>query len=200
MFSLTKRETTGLIIGTIVFVVVEISTFWQDFNLLELIILVILISPLFLLHELGHKYTAIYNDMTSEFYLDQNAALLSLFSVFLPLKIIAPGVVLSSGYHTPKIEARIAMIGPLINTFLSGFLLIISSFIIDDWRIILSIVSKASSDIALFNILPFFVLDGAKVYRWNKLVFWTIFLIVIIIWSFHPLGLGIRILESVFYG
>jgi len=200
MFSLTKRETNGLIIGTFIFVVVEISAFWQGFNLLELVILAILIFPLFLLHELGHKYISIYNGMTSEFHLDQNTAFLSLLTVFLPLKIIAPGVVLSSGYHTPKIEARIAMIGPLINTFLSGFLLLIASFITDEWRLFLTIASKASSDVALFNILPFFVLDGAKVYRWNKPVFWVSFLIVIVIWSFHPLGLGIRIFEGIFYG
>lgn len=200
MFFLTERERNGLIIGTVIFCVVEISAFWQNFNLLQLIILAILIFPLFLLHELGHKYIAIYNGMNSEFHLDQNAAILSLFTVFLPLKIIAPGVVLSSGYYTPKIEARIAMIGPLINILLSGFLLLIASFIGVNWRLFLAIASKASLDIALFNFLPFSVLDGAKVYRWNKPVFWAIFLIIILIWSFHPLGLGLRILEGLIYG
>ncbi len=36
--------------------------------------------------------------------------------------------------------------------------------------------------LALFNMLPIFVLDGAKVFRWNKLLWAAVFVPLVIVW------------------
>ena len=50
-------------------------------------------------------------------------------------------------------------------------------------------VSIISYDLALFNLLPFSVLDGAKIIQWDKGVFALIFSFTLVIWVFHPYGI-----------
>ncbi len=68
--------------------------------------------------------------------------------------------------------------------------LIFSSLMTLDWVIlVLLLVSKFSFDLALFNMLPFSILDGAKVIRWNQAVFALVFSLSLVSWLFHPLGI-----------
>ncbi|MFX0014576.1 MAG: hypothetical protein ACFFB2_05455 [Promethearchaeota archaeon] len=191
MFSFTQTEKRDLIIGTSIFVLVVLSTAINDFNTIsELLILSILIIPLWFFHELAHKFVAQGNGLTSFFRLDPNMAIFSLFSVILPIKIIAPGVVYSSGEHQLDTAGRISIAGPLTNMLIAGVFLLLSSFMPPDWTMVVFLyVSWFSLNVALFNMLPFSVLDGAKVLRWNQEVFAFIFSLVIILWLFHPLGI-----------
>lgn len=199
MFSFTRREKQELAIGTLIFVLVELSIVVSPFQLIlgidteSLMILIVLsffIFPLWLLHELGHKIVAQSYNLNSEFRLYPNFAIISLMSVFFPFpKIVAPGVVHASGHYSEDIPARISLVGPLINILLGGIFLIFGSISSEYWNVILLIVSKASLDLALFNLLPISVLDGAKVYRWNTQVFILIFTLTLLLWLFHPFGL-----------
>ncbi|MFX1536391.1 MAG: hypothetical protein ACFFDI_19405, partial [Promethearchaeota archaeon] len=121
---------------------------------------------------------------------DPNMAMFSLFSVVFPIKIIAPGVVLSSGDYRLDTPGRISMAGPLTNILIGGIFLAFISFMPFDWAVIVLLyVSKFSFDLALFNMLPFYVLDGTKVLRWDKAIFALIFSLSLILWLFHPLGI-----------
>ncbi|UCG03571.1 MAG: hypothetical protein JSW11_06195 [Candidatus Heimdallarchaeota archaeon] len=189
MFSFTQIEKRDLLIGTLIFVVVELSIAIYDFDtLLELLILALFIIPLWFLHELAHKFVAQGNGLTSNFRLDPNMAIFSLFSIVpvFPVKIIAPGVVLSSGTYRPDTEARIAMAGPLLNILLGGLFLFFSALMPLNFTNVLLFVSRVSIDLALFNLIPFSILDGAKVYRWHSGVFGVIMGITVILWLFHP--------------
>jgi Zn-dependent protease len=162
--------------------------------MLDFLILALLISPLFLFHELAHKLVAQGNGLYSEFRLDPNMALVSLISIILPTKIIAPGVVLTSGLRNEvDISGRISMAGPLANILLGGIFLSISAFIAPRWILIPQFVSKFSIDLALFNLLPLFVLDGAKIYKWHLGIFGLLFGLTLTLWLFHPLGIFGRI-------
>lgn len=191
MFSFTQIEKRDLLIGTSIFVLVELSIAIYDFDtLLELLILALFIIPLWFFHELAHKFVAQGNGLTSYFRLDPNMAIFSLFSIILPIKIIAPGVVFSSGEYRLDTSGRISMAGPLTNIFLGGFFLVLSSFMPLNWIIIVFLyASKFSFDLALFNLLPFSVLDGAKVLKWNQTIFLLIFSLCLVLWLFHPFGL-----------
>jgi Zn-dependent protease len=209
MFSFTNTEKRELLLGTFIFVLVELSLYISPFQFIEFImidltndfsfflnelfilfVLCILSIPLFLFHELSHKFAAQGYGLHSGFRLDPNFALFSLFSIFLPIKIIAPGVVLSSGDYRLDKSARISMAGPLINILIGGIFLAFSAFISLDWfLVILLLVSKFSFDLALFNMLPFSVLDGAKVFSWNQPIFALIFILSLVLWLFHPLGI-----------
>ena len=208
MFSITTDERNHLVIACLLFIFVELSVYLNPISFLnmfltgltsdlsplftiiiDLAILGILSFPLFLLHELAHKYTAIRRGYPSRFYLDQNMAFFSLLSVFLPMKIIAPGAVIFYGRPSDESEASIAMAGPLINILLGGILLGISFFLSTDWIIFPLLVSKFSFDLALFNLLPFSILDGAKINRWNSSIYLVIFIFTLSAWLFHPFGL-----------
>ena len=188
MFSFSKDERKQLFIASLIFIFVELSIVPNQ-TIIGLCIIAILSFPLFLLHEIAHKITAIKHGFPSRFYLDQNMALFSLLSIFFPIKIIAPGAVIFYGTPSEESEASIAMAGPLINIILGGILLGISFFFSSNWMIFPLLVSKFSFDLALFNLLPISILDGAKIRKWNSNVFLIIFIFTLTAWLFHPVGL-----------
>ncbi|MFX0122267.1 MAG: hypothetical protein ACFFAE_01405 [Candidatus Hodarchaeota archaeon] len=191
MFSFRQIEKRDLLIGTSIFVLVEMSLAIYYINtLIELLILSILTIPLWLFHELAHKFVAQGNGLTSDFRLDPNMALFSLFSILLPIKIIAPGVVLSSGVYRLDTAGRISIAGPLTNILIGGIFLVFSSFMPFNWAVVVFLLASFFSFyLALFNMLPFNGLDGAKVLRWNQSVFILMFSLSVVSWLFHPLGI-----------
>ncbi|MHA1972201.1 MAG: hypothetical protein ACTSW1_04360 [Candidatus Hodarchaeales archaeon] len=188
MFSFNQKEKEELVIGSVVFVLVELSSIFLRLDLIQLVILAILTSPLFFLHEVGHKIVAENFGLKSEFRLDTNMVFISLISIIMPIKIIAPGVVFSYGYSTKSKTARIAMIGPLINILLAGLLLTFSILFKNELLLLLLLTSKFSIDIALFNSIPLSVLDGAKIFDWSTAVALLIFGLCLVFWLIHPLN------------
>ena len=191
MFSSSPTEKRDLIIGTSIFVLVEMSfAIYYTNTLIELLILGILTIPLWLFHELAHKFVAQGNGLISDFRLDPNMALFSLFSILLPIKIIAPGVVLSSGEYRLDTAGRISIAGPLTNILIGGIFLVFSAFMPVNWAVVIfSLVSYFSFYLAWFNMLPFNGLDGAKVLRWSQSIFILVFSLSTVTWLFHPLGI-----------
>lgn len=206
MFSFSTNEKRELLAATSLFVLIELSIviipsglFTQNLfeivssinldTIIFMIILGLLSVPLFLFHELAHKFVAQGYDLSSEFRFFPNMAIFSLFSILMPVKIIAPGVVQSTGRYSIDLEARIAMAGPLVNLMLGGIFLFLSTLFSGNWITLLLLVSKFSFDLALFNLLPFFVLDGAKVLRWHSGVYGVIFCLSISLWILHPFGI-----------
>ncbi len=207
LFSFTPLEKRELFLGTLLFVLVELSLVISPFDFFALIlsgfsanpqafstisfliILLIFSIPLFLFHELAHKFVSQSYGFVSEFRLFPNLALFSLISIFLPLKIIAPGAVVYRGRYDIEGDARISLAGPLTNILLGGIFLSLSTIFSTEWYLIALYISKFSFDLALFNLLPFFILDGSKVLKWHKGVFGVIFGISALLWLFHPLGI-----------
>jgi len=208
MFTFTEEERNQLVVASLIFIFVELSLFKDPFSLLnlfltgmnsnfddlaktiiDLCIIGFLSFPLFLLHEVAHKFIAIRLGFPSRFYLDQNMALFSMISIFFPIKIIAPGAVIFYGTPSEESEASIAMAGPLVNIILGGILMGVSFFLSSNWMIFTLLVSKFSFDLALFNLLPISILDGAKIRKWNSNVFLVIFIFTLTAWLFHPFGL-----------
>ena len=208
MFEFTHNENNHLFVACIVFFLVEISIFVTPFNFIklitddlwnswndasglifEIVFLGVLTVPLFFFHEMAHKFTAIRYGFVSKFHLDQSMVLISLLSIFSPfLKLIAPGAVLVQGNPSPEAEAKISIAGPLVNILLGGILLSISTVAQKPLFILILLTSKFSFDLALFNLLTFFILDGAKISRWNQEIYIIIFGFTAVSWLFHPLG------------
>lgn len=194
------EEKQELLIATLIFTLVELSTIIGSLQfisviigtsyltiILFLIILGSLTAPLFLLHELGHRQAAIHFNMGSYFKLDKNMAIFSLFSILLPIKIIAPGVVITHPkFGSSNKSGEISLAGPLVNLFISGIGLSILYFfpILDFLSLLLIFFIKYSLDIAIFNLLPFSVLDGKKIFDWNQPLFLVVFGVTILIWLY----------------
>jgi len=152
---------------------------------LGLLPLVIGVVVAFLTHELSHKFTAIKLGYLARFRLSKLGALLTLLSAIpiIPIKMIAPGYVsiISIGrFPTTREEGLIALAGPLSNIVLAVLGIGLLLFSGTNYYLLSLLFVKVNLDIALFNLLPIFMLDGEKVFRWNALL-WGLLLMVVLI-------------------
>lgn len=170
-FKFTRKELLHLSVAAILTALVAFSLYgWSFQNLFRSSFLIGIIVPSFLLHELAHKFTAQYFGIWAEFRLIMFGALLTLFSIFLPLKFLAPGAVMITTSTSRKEAGKISIAGPIVNVSL-GMVFLLLWGISSELGNIFRIGVYLNGFIAAFNLLPFGPLDGRKVLRWNK-VFW----------------------------
>jgi Zn-dependent protease len=132
-----------------------------------------MLTASFLLHEIAHKIAAQRGGLWAEFRLVLLGAILTLFSAFLPIfKIISPGAVMISGSTDKDGVGKISLAGPMTNIVLSTMFLI-ASVLLRQLIPIIVLGAFFNAWIALFNLIPFGMLDGFKIFRWNKAI-WTL--------------------------
>lgn len=124
----------------------------------------------FLVHELAHKFLAQFYGSWSEFRAQLYGLIVTAISAapFMPFKFIAPGAVMV-GLSDRRKFGRVAFIGPLTNLVM-GFTFMFLSYFYYPFNPYLSTGASFNGWIALFNLLPFGVLDGQKIFDWNKVV------------------------------
>jgi Zn-dependent protease len=185
IFAFSKTELKHLAIGALLVMAVGFTYFLTTrANLLNLTILSIAFTLSFLLHELAHKFSAQYFNLWAEFRLTLQGALITLISIFLPFKIISPGSVMIAGSGTRKTVGKTAISGPVTNIILSTICIIIAAFT----QNLFLIVAFINALLAVFNLIPFGVLDGLKVFRWNKTIWAVTFAVAIalIVYTYGP--------------
>ena len=171
------KELRHLAVGTVLVAGVGISFIPQVtglslFVMPELLIsLVAVLTFSFLLHEIAHKLLAQKYGLWAEFRLTFFGALLTLLSMlpFPFFKIISPGAIMIAVGAGKREAGKTALAGPCTNIVLSALFIMpilvsnatYHAFLFGGW---------INATIALFNLLPFGVMDGLKVYRWNKVV------------------------------
>ena len=140
-----------------------------------LVSLAIAFTLSFLLHELAHKFSAQHFGLWAEFRLTMQGALITLLSMLLPFfKIISPGAVMIAGPVTKETAGKTALAGPLTNIVLSAIcIIIVMSFQNSFFGTIAVFGAWINALIAFFNLIPFGMMDGLKVFLWNKIV-WVI--------------------------
>ena len=139
----------------------------------------LLLTASFLIHEMAHKITAQKRGLWAEFRLTTWGALLTLASVILPFKLISPGAVMISGPAKMKEIGEISIAGPSVNlilevvfvagTFLSGY----------PYTSLFALLAFINATIAVFNLIPFGILDGYKIYTWNKMAWGLMFAVAV---------------------
>ncbi|MEJ2270899.1 MAG: site-2 protease family protein [Candidatus Bathyarchaeota archaeon] len=147
---------------------------------MNLVILSIAFMLSFLLHELAHKFSAQYFNLWAEFRLTMQGALITLISIFLPFKLISPGAVMLVGSGTKETVGKTAISGPLTNIIIASLCILISVVS----QNLFSIVAFINALLAVFNLIPFGILDGWKVFRWNKIVWAITFTISVALFSY----------------
>ncbi len=165
-FSWTELKHLGR--GTLLVALVALN-FTGFFMLTRVtILLALLFTASFLLHEMAHKFVAQRAGLWSEFRLTVFGALLTAVSIISPLKLIAPGAVMMSGQADTSTVGKVTLAGPLTNIML-GFGFWISSFLVAglEAKLILSWGAEINAILAIFNLIPLGVLDGQKVMAWN---------------------------------
>ncbi|MDH5450141.1 MAG: hypothetical protein OEX77_04435 [Candidatus Bathyarchaeota archaeon] len=182
IFWFSPQEVRHLVIGTLLVAGIGLSVglsyiLENRFQPEILAGLTIAFTLAFLLHELSHKIQAQRLGLWAEFRLTIFGALITLISIFLPFKIISPGAVMIAGPASREIAGKTAIAGPLTNVVLSSLLLLSFFYLHPPLSVIVLWGAAFNAWIALFNLLPFGMLDGLKVFWWNKMV-WSITFVV----------------------
>jgi Zn-dependent protease len=141
----------------------------------------------FVLHELAHKFLAIHYGFWAEYKLWVEGLILAIVTSYFGFVFAAPGAVYIHGdYISDEQNGKISLAGPLTNIVLALiFLGLTSVFSSNDYLLTLaSIGFTINSFLALFNLIPFSVLDGAKIFRWNPII-WVITATVAFLMTFN---------------
>jgi Zn-dependent protease len=175
-FQFSQKELKHLTVGALLVMGVGISFIPQILGLSVLtrpeilLSLAIIFTPAFLLHEIAHKLSAQRYGLWAEFRLTLFGALITLLSMipFAFFKIISPGAVMIAGTITRKQAGKTALAGPLTNITLSTVFTPVAIGTSGTIAIITGFGAWINAIIAIFNLIPFSIMDGLKVFRWNK--------------------------------
>jgi Zn-dependent protease len=179
MVKFTSREIRDITISMLVIAVVfaylfsgrDIGTLLVNSYILIPITL-IAVGLGFVLHELAHKFVAIRYGFYAEYRMWPEGLILALVTAFFGFVFAAPGAVYIHGANITRQEnGKISLAGPATNLLLSViFLGIFFAFQNEILKNIGFLGFTVNSYLALFNLIPFSILDGAKVFKWNPLI------------------------------
>jgi Zn-dependent protease len=129
----------------------------------------LILAASFFAHEIAHKVTAQRRGLWAEFRLTLWGSVLTLVSIISPLfKIIAPGAVMISGSAGGEEMGKISLAGPLTNVALSAVLLGLSPIVPAEFAWVFFLSGFLNGFMAVFNLIPFGIFDGFKIYSWDK--------------------------------
>ena len=122
----------------------------------------------FMLHEMGHKFTAQKFGAWSEFRMYPAGLALCLIMSVVGFLFAAPGAVYIRGYITDEMNGKISIAGPAVNIVISAISLILCAIIGHGMSAsIFYLLGYMNAFLALFNLLPIPPLDGSKIAKWN---------------------------------
>jgi len=127
----------------------------------------------FVLHELSHKFMANSYGFYAEYKLWVEGLILAVITAAFGFVFAAPGAVYIHGEYISKEQnGKISLAGPATNIILAGvFFLLMYYFQSVPLLVLLGVLGfTVNSFLALFNLIPFSILDGAKVFRWNPII------------------------------
>ena len=130
----------------------------------------VILAIAFFAHEIAHKVTAQRRGLWAEFRLTLWGSAITLVFMILPtpFKLISPGAVMISGSAQLSEIGKISIAGPATNLVISTMLLAVSPFVPSSYLLIFVIGALLNGYLALFNLIPFGILDGFKIFNWNK--------------------------------
>ncbi len=158
----------------------------------------------FLLHELSHKYFAQKYGYKAEFRSFDEMLFLAIIMGFFGFVIAAPGaVMIFSRVIDKKKNGIISVAGPIMNIILAMFFFAIAILFTGSFQGAVSLMNQhifeilktsffesllvigfiVNSWLALFNMIPFWLFDGRKVFSWNKAV-WVIVVFIAAYFTF----------------
>ncbi|AUB55708.1 MULTISPECIES: site-2 protease family protein [Methanobacterium] len=142
----------------------------------------------FVFHELAHKFMAIKYGFYAEYRLWVEGLVLAMVTAALGFVFAAPGAVYIHGEYISKEEnGKISIAGPLTNIALAAIFFVLIQFVSASTllTLICSLGFMINSFLAFFNLLPVAMLDGAKVLKWNPVI-WIVTIGIAFIMMAYP--------------
>ena len=179
MIKFTAREVRDIIISMVVIALMFAYVFSgrnlsNPTNFISLIpITFIAVGLAFVLHELAHKFVSIRYGFWAEYKLWAEGLILAVIvAVALGFVFAAPGAVYTYGSNISREQnGKMSLAGPATNIILAAFFfLLLNSSSLPTLMLLGFLGFAVNSYLALFNLIPFGIFDGAKVFRWNPLI------------------------------
>ncbi|MEM4282563.1 MAG: M50 family metallopeptidase [Candidatus Woesearchaeota archaeon] len=146
-------------------------SFGSDF-LLTILISAVTVGIGFLAHELSHKWVAQKHGCLAEFRSFDSMLLLAILLSLFGFVFVAPGGVFIHGPGSQRYKGKIAAAGPFASLAIALVFFFLTLLLPGTHLSRISIYGfHINSWLALFNLLPFWMLDGQKVFVWNKKVY-----------------------------
>lgn len=189
----SPTEIRHLLLGTALVTAAGISfLIGNSFSLLALVVATVMFAMGFILHELAHKYVAQRYGLWAEFRVNTMGVLLTAISIVSPLKFIAPGAVVISGFADKDRMGLTAIAGPIVNIVITLSILVTVP-VLGHTSIGLAVLYGAAINafLALFNMIPFAIFDGRKVYVWNRRYWAILFIIALALTAYTYILLGL---------
>ncbi len=141
-----------------------------------MMVLIVVLS--FFTHELGHKFTAQRMGLWSEYRMFPMGLIIAVLMSMFGFLFAAPGVIYIRGFVDREQDGKISMAGPATNIVLAVVGLALAMALNGQPLMVpFYLLFILNASLALFNLLPFGILDGAKILRWNTAV-WTLMIII----------------------
>lgn len=171
LFGKTEIRDLGIGLGVIMLILLSQSWRYLVQNPLIMLGALLIYGLAFILHELAHKFMAQRLGYWAEFRLNQQGLMLTLLSLISPFKIIAPGAVMIGNIASWDHYGKVAIAGPATNIGL-GIMFFMIALITGNpaLNLLARLAVNINASLALFNLLPFGLFDGAKIIKWNKYV------------------------------
>ena len=142
------------------------------------------VSAGFVLHELGHRFVARRFGCFAEYKMWTTGLVVAIMCSFFGFVFAAPGAVMihpgvDPGGRPTLTKQRLGIIsiaGPSMNIFLAIVFILLNGLYPS---LVFSLGARINTWLALFNLIPFGPLDGAKIMSWDKKVWLAAIIITI---------------------
>ncbi len=195
--SFRRREIEELLLSAFIIAFLFTIKSFLYTDLLDFLILLaiffIILAPAFILHEISHKIVAIRLGYIAFYSIYPSALLWSILLTLLfpgPTVFAATGavnIISLDGFYRKRDIEKISAAGPITNIILSIIFYILYKIAVfsgnsfDLPSIILRYSSSLNIQLALFNLLPFYPLDGSKIASSNLIFYITLFVVTLLI-------------------
>ncbi len=178
MLRFTSREVRDIIISMVIitFLFAYIFSGRSIPSISLLFVTFIAVGLGFVLHELAHKFVAMRYGFWAEYRLWVQGLIFAVITAALGFLFVAPGAVYIHGeYISREQNGKISMSGPATNLILAGIFFLLLYYFPSEPLITLigGLGFYVNSFLAMINLIPISMLDGAKIIRWNPFV-WII--------------------------
>jgi Zn-dependent protease len=177
----SPREVKHLLVAGLLVMVIGLSSalypgLFGSVDWLALGVFAVILTGSFFAHEIAHKVMAQKRGLWAEFRLTMWGAVVTLISVISPFfKFISPGAVMVSGSASAKEMGKVSLAGPAVNCFLSVVFFGLALPSSGQYQYFLFFAAFLNGFMALFNLIPVGILDGYKIFSWDKKVWAVIF-------------------------
>ncbi|MFX1295890.1 MAG: site-2 protease family protein [Promethearchaeota archaeon] len=176
----SKKEIQDLLIAMIVITfafAIALSGYgimyvdWSFFPL-ALLISLLAVSTGFILHELGHKFMANKYGAWAEFRAwTQGLTMALMFALIFGFVFASPGAVYIAGNITKEQNGKISIAGPLINLTFAASFFPLTFLTFGTLFEVVFFIYYINAFLAMFNLMPFYPLDGEKIAKWSTTIY-----------------------------